>query len=345
MPEPEGLFAGVAWGDCEVGAGSRVKGIDEVTGDAIDLGRVADPGGIDREEELREAGLLERVGGDLVGSASAGEGGGEEVEGKGEAGALPEADGEGAKGLLDGGGVLGEVAGSVVSAGDGELISAAGVAGELAVGELAHGHIEDDVGGAGVAAARERAGDGEDERVVAEGGGGGAPGGEVAAGVGPADGEQPLIGGVPAVASATHPVVGVGECDGSDAMLAGECDGALDGVLGVEIADAAVSVPALDGSRGGYERGRGVNVDAAVADHGGEAREAVEAVRLDAVARAFGEDAGAARGSLRPEAEVEGGLGESVNELGEEDARHGAMVLLWWPAILERTSSPGDRDG
>ncbi len=97
-----------------------------------------------------------------MGGVSAGQGGGEEVEGKGEAGALPEADGKGAKGLLDGGGVAREIAVGVVSAGDGELLAAAGVHGELAVGELAHGGVEDDVGGSGVGAAGVEAGDGED---------------------------------------------------------------------------------------------------------------------------------------------------------------------------------------
>jgi len=64
-----------------------------------------------------------------VGGVAAGEHGGEDVEGEGQAGAFPEADGEGALGALDGGGVGGEVAGLVVAAGDGELQAAVGVGG------------------------------------------------------------------------------------------------------------------------------------------------------------------------------------------------------------------------
>ncbi len=133
------------------------------------------------------------------------------------------------------------------------------------------------------------AGDGEDEGVVADGGGGGTPGGDVGEGVGPADGEEASLGGEPAVGTATHPVVGIAEGYGGDAVLAGEEHGAVDGGVGVEVAGAAVSVPSLEGSEAGDEGGLGVDIDAAVADHGGEAGEAVEAVGVYAVAGGFGE--------------------------------------------------------
>jgi len=81
---------------------------------------------------------------------AAGEHGGQDVECEGEAGAFPEADGEGALGAFDGGGVGGEVAGFVVAAGDGELLAAGGVGGEGAVGELGHGDVEDDGAACGV---------------------------------------------------------------------------------------------------------------------------------------------------------------------------------------------------
>ena len=56
-------------------------------------------------------------------------------------------------------------------------------------------------------------------------------------------------------------------------------------------------------AEGGGEGGFGVDVDAAVADHGVEAGEAVEAVGVDAVAGGFGEEAGAEGGAVRGEAE------------------------------------------
>ncbi len=142
-------------------------------------------------------------------------------------------------------------------------------------------------------------------------------------------------------------MVGEGECNGSDAVLAGEGDGAFHGDVGVERADAEVAVPAFDGdcsaarASSGDEFGGGVDVYAAVVDGGGEAGEAIEPVGLDAVAGAFGEDAGAEVGAVADEAEGEVGLGEGDDEIGEGDARHGVMVLGGeiyaglWTAIAE----------
>ena len=108
-------------------------------------------------------------GGNLVRGEASGEHGGDHVEDEGEAGALPVADGEGSLGGFDGGGVAGEVACGVEAAVDREGLVALAVGGEGSVGELGHGHVEDDVAVC--------AWDGDDEGVVAEGGGGGSPGG------------------------------------------------------------------------------------------------------------------------------------------------------------------------
>ena len=173
LAKVEGLFAGIADGLGGVGGGGLVEGVEDALGDVVELGPDVlagggEEGGIDGEEDLGLAGLeggLERK---LVGGEAAGEHGGEEVEDDGEAGAFPVADGEGALGGFDGGGVLGEVAGEVVATGDGELLAAFGVGREGAVGELGDGHVEDDVRG-GAGGGRGGAGDGEDEGIVAEG--------------------------------------------------------------------------------------------------------------------------------------------------------------------------------
>ena len=93
-------------------------------------------------------------------------------------------------------------------------------------------------------------------------------------------------------------MVGVGESYGADAVLSGEVDGSLHGGVGVQVADAAMAVPALDGAEGWRAGGFGVDVDAAVADHGVEAWKAVEAVGVDAVAGGFGEETGAEGGAV-----------------------------------------------
>ena len=95
-----------------------------------------------------------------------------------------------------------------------------------------------------------------------------------------------------------------------------------DGGVGVEVADASVAVPALDGAEGGGEGGFGVDVDAAVEDHGFEAGEAVEAVGVDAVAGGFGDEAGGEGGAVFAEAEAEHGAAEGFVEVGVGDSEH-----------------------
>ncbi len=70
-------------------------------------------------EDLADAGLASGYPGDVVGGEAAGEHSSEHVQRHREAGTLPVADGEGAIGGFDGGGVAGDLAGEVVAAGDG----------------------------------------------------------------------------------------------------------------------------------------------------------------------------------------------------------------------------------
>ena len=139
----------------------------------------------------------------------------------------------------------------------------------------------------------------------------------------------------------------------ADAVLAGEVDGALHGEVGVEVAGAAVAVPALDsegcgaGGWGGDEFGLGVDVDAAVGDHGGEAREAVEAVGVDAVAGGLGEEAGAEGGARLGQAEGEHGAVEGGVEVVEGDAEHGVGSVLsdeGWQLVADAEQEDGADD-
>ena len=171
------------------------------------------------------------------------------------------------------------------------------------------------------------AGNGEDQRVVAEGRRGRSPGREVGEGVGPADGEEAGVGGEPAVTAAAHPVVGVGEDDAAEAVVVGEGNGAAHCKVSVEIAGAEVAVPAFDGREGRDEAGFGVDVDAAVGDHVGEAGEAIQAVGVYAVASGFGEEARAEGGAFAREAEVESGAVEGGVEIVVRDAEHGGSII------------------
>ena len=130
----------------------------------------------------------------------------------------------------------------VEAAVDGQQLAALAVALERAVGELRHGHVEHH----GPGGARH----GDDQRIVADGALGAAPGRQVGHGVGPADADEAGLGGLPAVGAAAHPVVGVAQRDAADAVLAAERDGAVHRGQRVEIAGAALAVPALQRAKG-----------------------------------------------------------------------------------------------
>ena len=88
------------------------------------------------------------------------------------------------------------------------------------------------------------------------------------------------------------------------AVLAAQRDGALHGGQRIQIAGAFVPVPALQ--RAAPRRGRGLasGIDAAVANGGHKTREAIDAVRIHAVARGFGKEARAGLGAIGGEAEL-----------------------------------------
>ncbi len=171
----------------------------------------------------------------------------------------------------------------VVASGNGKWLASFSVRGECAVGELAHRHVEHDV-------AAVRARDGEDEGVVADARRSRAPGGDIGKSIGPADSEDALFGSLPAEGSAAHPVVTIRESDSANTVRAGKLNSTLHGGAGIEITDSAVAIPTLDAAEGGGQCGDGVDVDAAVFDHRPKAREAIEAVRVDAIAGRFGEE-------------------------------------------------------
>ena len=87
-------------------------------------------------------------------------------------------------------------------------------------------------------------------------------------------------------------------------------------------------VPALQRTGASDARRLGSYVDAAVGHHRGEAREAVEAVGVDAVARGLCKEPGAERGALALESKVQHSSVESVVEVGVGDSRHGVQSIV-----------------
>src|ERR1700743_2259309 len=88
-----------------------------------------------------------------------------------------------------------------------------------------------------------------DKRVIAEGWRRGSPCRKIRKRVSPADREQPLFRGLPAVASATHPVVGIGKRHAADAILFRKDDGSFDRSSCIQIANTAIAIPTFDGAK------------------------------------------------------------------------------------------------
>src|SRR4029450_12877123 len=95
---------------------------------------------------------------------------------------------------------------------------------------------------------RDRSGDGNDERIVAHTRHGGAPRWQIRQGVGPAEADDAGFGRLPPRAAAAHPGIGVRERDAAYPVNARERDGAFHAGMRVQIADAPLSVPTLEGA-------------------------------------------------------------------------------------------------
>src|SRR5207253_8950220 len=87
-----------------------------------------------------------------------------------------------------------------------------------------------------------------DQRIVPQGRRLCSPHWQISQCIRPADGEEPLLRGLPAIAAAAHSVVGIAKRDASNAILLCKVDGSLHGRTGVEVAHTAMAVPAFEGS-------------------------------------------------------------------------------------------------
>ncbi len=95
-------------------------------------------------------------------------------------------------------------------------------------------------------------------------------------------------------------------------------------------------IPALERGCAGDAGGLGIDVDRSVGNHLGEAREAVEAVGVDAVAGGLGEETRAQGGAVAAQTKVLGRAVEGGVEIGVGDAKHGSvdyMRWVWWRAM------------
>ncbi len=111
------------------------------------------------------------------------------------------------------------------------------------------------------------------------------------------------LSGLPAVGAGAHPVVGVAQRDAAHAMLAAELDGAPHGGERVQIARAAMPSQRSSAPKRATASAC-LRIDAAVADGFNKTRKAIDAVRVDAVARGFGKEARASLGAICGESKL-----------------------------------------
>jgi hypothetical protein len=218
-----------------------------------------------------------------MGGKAAGEHRRKHVQHQRKAGALPIADRHCALRRLDSRGVAGEVARSVEAPIDRQQRTASAIGSESPVGKLRHRHIENNM-----SSRRTRTRHSDDQRIVPHGRRSRSPGGHVCQSVAPAHREHSGFGGDPAVGSAAHPVVRARQSNTSDAVLLCQLHRPLRGRERVQVADPAMPIPAFERAQTSSSGGLSVDVDAAILDHRGEARKAVQSMGVDAIASSFG---------------------------------------------------------
>ena len=83
-------------------------------------------------------------------------------------------------------------------------------------------------------------------------------------------------------------MIGVAQRNAADAEFLGQFDGAIHRQLGIDVAQAQIAVPALEGAHR-VDLGRfGLKVDIALVDVFDDSREAIDAVRINAVTAGLG---------------------------------------------------------
>ena len=121
------------------------------------------------------------------------------------------------------------------------------------------------------------------QRIVADTRIAGTPRRQICHCIGPANADDAGIGGLPAVAAAAHPVIGIGQRHAANPSLTRERDRSVHRPVGVQIAGTASSVPPFERTPAGYQVRLGINCNDSSLNHPYELGKAVQAMRIDAV--------------------------------------------------------------
>src|ERR1700680_4021995 len=137
----------------------------------------------------------------------------------------------------------------------------------------------------------------DDKRVVAHARVGSTPWRQVGQRVGPTDSNYAGISRLPAIAAASHPVIGIRQGYAADPVFTGKCNRPFHTVPGIQITRTDFPVPSFHCCETCQQCRFDVNINEAALNHGEETRKAVQAVRVDAISVGFGKKLSAALGA------------------------------------------------
>ena len=155
---------------------------------------------------------------------------------------------------------------------------------------------------------------GDDQGIVADARISCSPWRQIGKRVGPANSDDAGFGCLPTVTAAAHPVICVRKGNAADSMLARESDRSFHAVPSVQVAGTAVAIPSFQCAKTCDEPRLGVDDNYAAFGHSHELGKAVQAMRIDAVARGFSEELCAKAGAAFLETQID----EDFQENGEE---------------------------
>src|SRR5258708_27800890 len=154
-----------------------------------------------------------------------------------------------------------------------------------------------------------------------------APGRKVRDGVGRADSDHSGIRGLPTIGAATHPVIGICQGNAPYAMLPRKRNGPLHAMMSIQIARAAVSIPALQRSVTEDQFRRCVDIDEALPNPPDEPWKAVESMRINAVTAGVGKKLRAERRTFPREPKHQQATQQDVANFLIGNSHHVRIIL------------------
>ena len=127
-----------------------------------------------------------------------------------------------------------------------------------------------------------------------------SPGRQIRQRIRPAEGKQPLLGSLPSVSPAAHPVIRVSQRDSTDPMLLRKSNRPLHASQRIQISNTSMSIPPLQPTEPRNLRGLRCDIDRAVRHLRRKPRKPVQPMRIDAITRRLSKELRNTRRALPP---------------------------------------------